>query len=317
MNLRRSRALSLIAAAASLAMALPAQEGEGLAVPREKLEAIRRGKEDGAASADREKFEQQEKEEWAKLTPEQRLERRIRRGASAHCQFVATCRPAKLMPGQSGVMVVAALLKGNAVIPSPPPVELLSPAANSPVDFGQLTVRPAEVGTEAQAYRGQPVYENYAWFEIPVTMHPDAKLGDKHRLAFDLKFDLYDGGSAMPVGRFLEQVSAEVEVGMAVDPNVVGHRAASAAPAAKAVEPKAVEPKPAVTEPVPAPVASGDVVDTQSSTGGAAPRVTEPEGDVGGDVLPVASEDGLPMPLLIGGGVFALLLVLLLALRRK
>ncbi|MEZ6038333.1 MAG: hypothetical protein R3F29_12690 [Planctomycetota bacterium] len=322
MTLRIKPTLCLLTAIASLAMALPAQEEEGGDPSLTRLKMQRRDKEmEGMSDDDRMKLESREKEEWANLTPEQRLERRTRRGASTHCQFVASVRPAKLLPGQSGTMVVAALLKGNAVLPAPAPVELLRALTEAPVDLGPLAVRPAELGADAQAYRGKPVYENYAWFEIPVTMRQDAKLGDKHRLAVDLKFDLYDGGSAMPIGRFLEQVAAEVEVGAAIDPSVAGHRAPSAQ-ATPAAQPVGSAP---VVKPVdePGPIASGDAIQAKESVDSPA-VVPEPSaaptpaaGAGGGDVLPVASEEGLPMPLLIGGGVFALLLVLLLVLRRK
>src|SRR5262245_66472793 len=59
-----------------------------------------------------------EVDDGRKLTPEEMLKRNITNGASAFCRFHATVKPTKLMPGQSGVVSVAAILLGDAVIPS-------------------------------------------------------------------------------------------------------------------------------------------------------------------------------------------------------
>ena len=56
---------------------------------------------------------------WANMTPEERLNASIRRDAKGHCRFVAACRPAKLMPGESGTLLISAILQGSAVLPAP------------------------------------------------------------------------------------------------------------------------------------------------------------------------------------------------------
>jgi LPXTG-motif cell wall-anchored protein len=183
-------------------------------------------------------------------------------------------------------------------------------------------VRPAEPGRLAQAYQGRPVYDNYAVFEVPVTMTSEAKLGEKHTVALDLKFDLYDGNSAQPVGRFVDRVATEIEVGVVPDPLVKGaparssgeeERAATVSASGgdgEAVEPVATEPDGKVigaAEPVPAPApvdaGSGDEVSDPAPVGAGGPPTS-------------GSDDGLPMPLLLGGGAI-LVVILLLLVRRK
>src|SRR5262245_44213520 len=92
---------------------------EEMARQRAKQAEARGEKADGGDKGDKEREEN--------LTPEQRLARYITNGAGAHCRFLATVKPLKLMPGQSGTMLVTAVLQGHAVIPSPPPTFELVP----------------------------------------------------------------------------------------------------------------------------------------------------------------------------------------------
>jgi hypothetical protein len=264
-----------------------------------RLERVKEGKEGK---------EGEEGVDWSHLSPEERLARSVTHGASAHCRFLATCKPEKLLPGQSGVMLVTAVLQGQAVLPSPAPLELMPNTQQGMVTVGGLTVWPAEVGKGvlAKAYQGRPVYDNYVIFEVPVTMASTAQL--------DLKFDLYDGSSAQPVGRFLDRVSCEIEVGRSLDPAVRGGAPAAAATGtAGAAQPRvatpAVGPKhtsPAVAgAPVQPAAAPPSVV---ASTGADAASSSPPPLAAAGDDLPL-----LP----IVGGALALLVLGLLVLRRR
>ena len=245
------------------------------------------------------------------LTPEQMLARNITSGASAFCRFYATVKPTKLMPGQSGVVSVAAILLGDAVIPSPPPMELIGAAQQGVIGVGAMSFQPAQPGKHAKGYLGRPVYDNYAIFEVPVTVSSDAEIGKKQRVAIDMRFDLYDGNSGQPVGRFVDQVSTEIEIGRALDPAVAMARDGAARSSAKtAVEPSAQQ----VTEPKPQPrVLEGEVI-----TPAAAPTPV-PQQPEDAPEIPVGVDTGetlLPLPMLVGGGVLLLGIVLMLA-RRK
>ena len=269
-------------------------------------------------------MEQEEREniEWEKLSPEERLSRRVVTGASSYCRFQASCKPAKLLPGQSGTLMVVAILQGSAVLPSPAPVEVMPRQGVTPVSLGTLRVRPAERGQLAKAYVGQPVYDNTAIFEVPVTMSSDAKLGEKHLVSLDLKFDLYDGNSGQPVGRFIDRVATNIEVGAVPNPTIQGGGASAAnnvdtASTARVVKPVAVGggDTPTVNT---ARTADVDGAVEQAASGDA--NQVEPVAPAlgGGSQPPVAddSEDGLPIGLIAGGGLFVVAILVLL-LRRK
>ena len=274
---------------------------------REAIEA--EGGDDGAKSADGKAKE----EEWENLTPEQRLERGIRSGASNYCRFVAAVRPSRLRPGQSGTLFVTAVLQGSAVFPAPAPLQVTSPTSQGMISLGAPTFHPAKLGTLAAGYLGRPVYDNTAIFEIPITMSSDAQLGTKQAVHVDMKFDLYDGASAQVVGRFVDRATAEVEVGEAADPAVtmpvhINSSQAVSSPTGGALQndasAQAVSVRPDAL--------GGNVV-----TPGAAAPVPQPvdEGSLEGPPVPDAGGANL-QPLLIGGGALVLLILVLLV-RRK
>jgi hypothetical protein len=260
-----------------------------------------------------------EKEAEENLTPEQRLARNVTSGAGAYCSFQLSLVPAKLMPGQSGTLRVLAALRGNTVLPSPAPLEMVGPTAQGSLTLGALTPQPASPGRLAAAYLGRPVYDNYAVFEVPVTMAGDAALGSKHVAAVDMRFDLFDGNTAQPIGRFVDRVSMEIEVGRVPDPDVRGLPRSGGAPPAEA---------PAATAPAVAPASSTGpdagmerpltgrvlVADPTPVDPGKAAAAVEPPSDSSQPAVDEAG--GVPMGLLAGGAVAAVVLGLLL-LRRK
>lgn len=248
------------------------------------------------------------------LTPEQRLARNVTSGASAYCRFSASVTPAKLLPGQSGTLKVLAALQGNTVLPVPAPMELVAPSQQGALALGPMVAQPAAPGRLAAAYLGRPVYDNYAIFELPVTMAADAAMGSKHIASVDMKFDLYDGSSAQPIGRFMDRVSLEIEVGRVPDPAVQGFAPTAPEPDATANAAPAAAPasKPDATASAKPNSLAGTVVVPE-----AAPAVAAEPGEVGDGPAPVVQPGaGLPLPLLVGGGG-VLLLVVALLLRRK
>lgn len=250
------------------------------------------------------------------MTPEQRLEHQMRRGSRGQCQFVAACQPARMMPGQSGTLRVTAILRDRFVLPSPAPVTVVPAMQSGAAEIGELVALPAAPGRLARAYLGQPVYENTAVFEAPVTIGTGATIGEKQPIAFDLKFDLYDGETGQALGRFLERVSTEVEIAPTIDPQVEGRTTPVAKPPVQ----------PAAAPVRSGPTAAADQGDSReapvtalSGTAGtvaASDGVAEPAAPVGGGEQPVVVEGGVPTLLLVGGGALLLLIVLLLLRRR-
>ena len=250
-----------------------------------------------------------------KMTPEELLEASKRRGSRGQCRFVAAMRPPKLLPGQSGTLLVTAILQGRSVLPAPSQVRMTQ---RTPPDFltlGDMTARPAPVGTIHEGYRGRPVYENTAVFEVPVTVSSKAKLGDKVSVAVDLEFDIHDGDSTRAVGRFIERVKAEFEVAPYVDPPV--------APVAEPVEVSASD-ESAESAPAPSMAPSTererpDVL-TGADTAAAAPSSDIPEEDLPAPTAMPRPSGGFALssilPMLIGGVVVLLAVVLLIARKR-
>ena len=62
---------------------------------------------------------------WEQMSPEEKLRSNVRRGAKTYCRFNVSCRPAQLLPGQSGVLMIVASLLGSAVLPTPLKLEEL------------------------------------------------------------------------------------------------------------------------------------------------------------------------------------------------
>lgn len=297
---------------------LPAQQRSGDAEfergERERLRAEAKAKAGGKDV--REGEEKSEREEDLKnLTPEERLARNITSGAGAYCRFTTSVREGKLMPGQSGTLLITATLQGAAVMPSPPPIELVAPAQQGVATVGALAVRPADIARLAPGYAGRPVYDNYVVFELPVTLSPEAQIGKKVPVVIDLKFDLYDGASAQPIGRFVDRATAEIEVGAEPKPNVSLPAAAAPTPPVEALGAAPVEPAKPQPDAAPAnPAAVGGNAMT-SVVPSPAPQEAPEESTAGSSLPPVGDSDGLPLwPILAGGG---LVLVLVLLLARK
>lgn len=303
----------------------PAQQGGESTeeYDRRKRAAIEAGEVDVKPVGKGEKVVEKDSDEaMEKLTPEQRLQRNIHHGAASFCTFVATPKPARLMPGQSGVIVVTAILKGQAVLPSPAPLELVSPPTQGLITLGSLAFRPAEPGRLAAGYVGRPVYDNWAIFEVPVTMGAGAVVGRKVPVGLELKFDLFDGTSAQPIGRFLDRANTEIEVGQSADPSVAGGMKPAVPPAAgPGVSAPTGEPKTASTD-ADAGTRKPPETRIEAAPSLVAPDRPQPEHAAAPQTTPAPApgvtdeEGGLPLPLMLGGGTALLALVLLFA-RRK
>jgi hypothetical protein len=302
-----------------LAAWLPGQEDR---VDEQEREIERRikerelGKQEGDKKADGELSEAELKH----LTPEERLARTVSRNTSGMCRFIAAMKPQKLMPGQTGTMVVTAVLNGQAVIPFPAPVEMLGARRQGIVDLGELAIRPAEPGTLQTAYQGRPVYDNFAVLEIPVVMSPDAQLGKKQQVAVELRFDIYDGSTAQPIGRFVDRVQSEVEVGLTPDPAVQTPRGRSENSAG--APPSEASTASGQAAPVPAPKEPDRIIGGQEPKAAVAQAepapITPPLADGEHDWSKIAGDDsGIPMPVWIGGGAILALLVVMIARRKS
>lgn len=310
MNPRLTKLSLLLTLIACCGAALPAQEKPGglqrqMEKQRKKL-AQKRERGDGVDG-----------EGVSDTSPEALRNARRMRGSRGQCRFVPAMRPPQLLPGQSGTLLITAILQGNSVLQAPAQLVVTPRTNGDVVQLGELKARPAKMGTIHEAYRGQPVYENTAVFEVPVTISSAAKLGDRAQVALELEFEIHNGDSAQPVGKFIERVQTQVEIAPYADPVV------EAAASNNAVEPASAVPAPSAPEPRPS-RSVGDAGAGAAALGGAAAPADEvpvpvnaSEQSDGGELPPtVVSEGQFPTSLVVGGGVL-LLAIALLILRKK
>jgi hypothetical protein len=241
------------------------------------------------------------------------------RGSRGQCRFVTAMRPPKLLPGQQGTLLITAILQGQSVLPAPAQVTMKPRMSNVAVQLGELRARPAPNGKIHEAYRGRPVYENTAVFEVPVTATSQAKLGTKAQISLELEFDIYNGTTGNSVGSFIESVKHSLDIANHVDPEVAGRtaRGPSAAPGipaepvASRVDGAAAPVEPAATGGGPEPLSGAAAIAVET------PEVAPSESGDTSDLPPaISADEALPIPLLVGGGAILLVLVLLLT-RRK
>ena len=221
MTFRHIRLLPVLALVLVTSALSAQQPGEGNSLTPEQIKAMRRNRaEKGMVKGDGR--EAASDANWEQMSPEEKLRSNVRRGAKTYCRFNVSCRPAQLLPGQSGVLMIVASLLGSAVLPTPLNLSVTSRVPSNSVVMGDFSARPAPIGTMSEAYLGQPVYENTLVLEVPVTMGSTLALGDKQSVAADLQFDIYDGESGRPVGRFIERVSMDILIAAHLDPVVAG-----------------------------------------------------------------------------------------------
>jgi hypothetical protein len=242
--------------------------------------------------------------------------------ARGHARFDGAIQPRRLMPGQSGKLLVTMMLEGDSVMPSPSTLTMT--AAQGGMGLGSWALLPAQVGRIAPAYMGQPVYDNWAVIEATVTMPTDARIGEKRNAVLELEFDLHSGATGQALGHFRESVTVPCEVGVAANPAVLGGVPAGVGAAAQ----PAAEPVKKFED------AKGEVAAPQSTanSGSRSPQaadLTDPtpaptappvDTEVGSsaELAPSAEESTKDSLLFVGGGAAAVIvLVALLLMRRR
>jgi hypothetical protein len=111
------------------------------------------------------------------------------------------------------------MLEGDAVMTWPTTVDV-QPVVGGPLQFGAATMAPPDQARLAKFFRGQQVYDNWAVLQLPVTMALGVPLGSKQSTVLNLSFDLANGTTGQPIGRFTERAPVSVEVGTVKDPQV-------------------------------------------------------------------------------------------------
>ena len=124
------------------------------------------------------------------------------RGARGHCTFSASVQPERLLPGQTGTVVVNMIFQGEAVMLASSPCTVRTQGGPPNLTFGPAQLDPARVGGKlAKQFAGQPVYDNWATIRVPATLASAVKLGQKVQGSLELKFDLYNSATGQPIGQ--------------------------------------------------------------------------------------------------------------------
>lgn len=241
--------------------------------------------------------------------------------ARGHCRFDGAIQPRRLMPGQTGKLILTMMLEGDSVMTAPSSLSLK--AAQGGMTLGAWSMLPAQPGRIASAYMGQPVYDNWAVIEATVTMPSEARLGEKRSAVLDLEFDLHSGSTGQSLGHFRDSVTVPCEVGVALNPNVVSLPSTQSASGS-------TQPQAATTRP-PEPILANEAA-TPGQSANASPQAAEltdpvaPAGpqsnqdDAGSsaELAPAVEESTKDSLLFVGGGAAAVIvLIAVLMLRRR
>ncbi|MEE2887913.1 MAG: hypothetical protein VX951_10850, partial [Planctomycetota bacterium] len=222
----------------------------------------------------------------------------------------------RLAPGESGTLhVVVTLRKDRVVGPDKHNHQHVEPA-DCPLILGAQQRKPARVAESSKRYQGQKIYDDSIEFEIPVTVAGTAK-PQKHLLRGRVELDMTAASTGKSLGRITGGLIGAVKIGKPLPRPTIStvnkaRGASGESEAAVAVDPKTTG-------------GSGVAVKDPGNTSGAREgQVSVPIEELRGDAPdrsepapgdpPAESAFGDPLAL-IGGGL-ALLLVLVLLVRK-
>jgi len=140
-------------------------------------------------------------------------------GSRGYCIIRGSVQPRRIAPGGTGTVVLTMLLEKNFVMTSPANLEFDYLPEQGSIRVGRPVLRPAREGTLETMFKGQPVYDNYAVIDVPISVAPDAKFGE-HHVRLKTIFDITNGTTGQLFQRFLEPTGAVVEVGEAIPENI-------------------------------------------------------------------------------------------------
>ncbi|MEY3163032.1 MAG: hypothetical protein RIT25_3027, partial [Planctomycetota bacterium] len=135
------------------------------------------------------------------------------RHARGMCHMVSAIHPNRIAPGTTGTGIVTMILEGDAVLTAPAPVQFQYVETQGPVTLAAAAFRPAKKARIAQAFAGREAYDNYAIFEVPLTVAAGTPHG-RQQVNLVLTFDLHHAQSGALLGKFSDSVTIDIEVGI-------------------------------------------------------------------------------------------------------
>ena len=245
------------------------------------------------------------------------------RHARGMCHMVSAIHPNRIAPGTTGTGIVTMILEGDAVLTAPAPVQFQYVETQGPVTLAAAAFRPAKKARIAQAFAGREAYDNYAIFEVPLTVAAGTPHG-RQQVNMVLTFDLHHAQSGALLGKFSDSVTIDVEVGIpTASSNLmqVGGAGAATVPGGQGgLAPSTLTPAP---QPKPPELTFPNRPEVQANlpVGETPPGATPsaPAEPVGGDPIPLVDEGGgLPILMVaMVAGSLLVLVILMLVLRKK
>ena len=197
---RLSAATLLLACALAPSQALRAQEGDDAGASRIKES----GGADGEEEALRRKAELAGKVDPGPVP--------IGGGLDRFMLPVTSIEPARIPPGGTGTLIIAFVMREGAVLATAADLELKYSPAQSPAQLGTWTIDDPKPGTAEGAFRGRPVFENYAIVRIPLSVDAGAAHG-KYPLSASVIAKLADPRLGANIGQFQGPATAQLVVG--------------------------------------------------------------------------------------------------------
>jgi len=245
------------------------------------------------------------------------------RHARGMCHMVSAIHPNRIAPGTTGTGIVTMILEGDAVLTAPAPVQFQYVENQGPVTLAAAAFRPAKKARIAQAFAGREAYDNYAIFEVPLTVAAGTPHG-RQQVNMVLTFDLHHAQSGALLGKFSDSVTIDIEVGIpTASSNLmqVGGAGAAAVPGGQGgLAPSTLTPAP---QPKPPELTFPNRPEVQANlpAGETPPGATPsaPAEPLGGDPIPLVDEGGgLPILMVaMVAGSLLVLVILMLVLRKK
>lgn len=218
--------------------------------------------------------------------------------------------PRRIAPGATGTARLVLSMQRESVLAVGTHLEIIYPTEQLGVQFGPWQLGEPQLGAAQGAFRGRPVYENYALVEIPMTVPSSTAFG-KYQIRMMVIADITDGRTGNTVRRAQAQVAGDLVVGppLPTPPAPMGVRGAAgteSGPSAEPIDDGGVAPSVR---------SGGDPVEAAARQASDAP--IEPSANADG-TLPVGTDGGSSTTLVLGGaGVVLVLVALLLATRRR
>ena len=133
-------------------------------------------------------------------------------GGRAYCGVLPGFDPRRFGPGQSGRLSIVLALQSKAVLEPGSEFTLSYEARQGPVRLGEWTRRPARRSKHYSRYADNPVYDETAQIDIPVSVDGGAAHGN-YTLRLRMQTVFHDGVSGEVLAQYEDDIPCRLMVG--------------------------------------------------------------------------------------------------------